>query len=58
MTGGKTKNNKEYTRDILLYDGNEDKWNKVGDLCHARAYHAVSLVPAEVDEECILDIDC
>ena len=48
----------EYLKDILMYDGNADKWTKVGDLCHARAYHGMSLVPAEVDEECILDIDC
>ena len=57
MAGGKLKGS-EYSKDILMYDGNEDKWSKVGDLCHGRAYHAMSLVPAEVDEECILDIDC
>ena len=48
----------KFSSDILMYDGNEDKWSKVGDLCRGRAFHAVSLVPAEVDEECILDIDC
>ena len=44
--------------DILVYDSTEDKWTKVGDLCHARAKHAMSLVPAEVEDECIVDIDC
>ena len=48
----------DFSSDILMYDGNEDKWTKVGDLCRSRAFHAVSLVPAAVDEECILDIDC
>ena len=57
MAGGKTGYS-EHLKDILMYDGNEDKWSKVGDLCHARADHAMSLVPAEVDEECIFDIDC
>ena len=45
-------------KDILLYDGNKDKWANVGDLCTARADHAMSLVPAEVEDECIIDIDC
>ena len=57
ISGGWT-DKEEYLKDILMYDGNEDKWTKVGDLCHGRAYHAMSLVPAVVDEECILDIDC
>ena len=57
MAGGKTGYS-EHLKDILMYDGNEDKWSKVGDLCRGRAYHAMSLVPAEVDEECIFDIDC
>ena len=55
---GRLEAGREETRDILVYDGNEDKWTKVGDLCHARAFHAVSLVPAEVEDECIVDIDC
>ena len=50
--------NKKYSRDILMYDGNEDKWTKVGDLCRARKIHAMSLVPAVVEDECIVDIDC
>ena len=61
MAGGVEVNQEgrqEETKDILVYDGNEDKWSKVGDLCRGRAWHAMSLVPAEVDEECILDIDC
>ena len=55
--GGRTADEKS-TRDILMYNGNEDKWTKVGDLCHARAKHAMSLVPAIVEDECIVDIDC
>ena len=55
---GRFETGREETRDILVYDSTEDKWTKVGDLCRARGYHAISLVPAAVDEECILDIDC
>ena len=55
MAGGMT--DKEYSKDILMYDGNEDKWTKVGDLCHARENRAMSLVPAIVEDECIVDID-
>ena len=60
MAGGIAKKGGKYEdlTEILLYHGNEDKWTKVGDLCHGRAYHAVSLVPAAMDEECIFDIDC
>ena len=62
MAGGVEVNqegrHKGEIRDILVYDGNEDKWSKVGDLCRGRRWHGMSLVPAEVDEECILDIDC
>ena len=58
MAGGQGRVGGDYSSDILMYDGAEDKWTKVGDLCQGRAYHAISLVPAAVDEECILDIDC
>ena len=59
MAGGQLKGGKDrYSRDILMYDGNEDKWTKVGDLCQARGHHAMSLVPAVVEDECIMDIDC
>ena len=58
MAGGQGRVGGDYSSDILMYDGAEDKWTKVGDLCRARGYHAISLVPAAVDEECILDIDC
>ena len=58
MTGGKTEENKKSTRDILVYDANKDKWTKVGDLCRARYRHAISLAPAIVEDECIVDIDC
>ena len=58
MAGGRGLRERDVLTDILVYDGNEDKWTKVGDLCHARAFHAVSLVPAEVEDECIVDIDC
>ena len=47
-----------YSKDILMYDDNEDKWTKVGDLCHGRAFHAMSLVPAEVEDQCLFTIDC
>ena len=57
MAGGRTRKN-EYLRDILVYDANEDKWTKVGDLCYGRAFHAMSLVPAVVEDECIVDINC
>ena len=59
MAGGQLKGGKDrYSRDILVYDANEDKWTKVGDLCRGRYYHAMSLVPAVVEDECIVDIDC
>ena len=60
MAGGRKEGEavEAYSRDILHYNGNEDKWTKVGDLCRARAYHAMSLVPAVVEDECIVDIDC
>ena len=48
----------EYLKDVLMYDGNEDKWTKVGDLCRARAYHGMSLVPAAMADECIFELDC
>ena len=57
MAGGTVKGFK-FSSDILMYDGNEDKWTKVGDLCRGRAWHAMSLVPADVEDECIVDIDC
>ena len=46
------------SRDILIYNSSQDKWTKTGELCRARAYHAMSLVPAVVEDECIVDIDC
>ena len=50
----------KYLSDILVYDGNEDKWTKTGEFCRGRAYHAMSLVSAELDveDECIVDPDC
>ena len=57
MAGGLVQN-VQISKEILIYDGNEDKWTKTGDLCHARANHAMSLVPAIVEDECIVDIDC
>ena len=48
----------EFFKDILMYEESEDKWTKVGDLCQARSYHGMSLVPAVVEDECIVDIDC
>ena len=48
----------KFLKEILVYDDNEDKWTKTGDLCHARAYHAVSLVPAVVEDQCLFTIDC
>ena len=57
MAGG-VLGNGEYSKDILIYVADEDKWTKTGDLCRGRAFHAMSLVHAVVDEECILDIDC
>ena len=45
MAGGIV--NGKYSSDILVYDGNEDKWTKTGELCRARAEHAMSLVPVE-----------
>ena len=57
VAGGGTGNG-EYSKDILIYVADEDKWTKTGDLCRGRAFHAMSLVNAVVDEECVLDIDC
>ena len=48
----------KFLKEILVYDDNEDKWTKTGDLCNARAYHAVSLVPAVVEDQCLFTIDC
>ena len=58
MAGGIV--NGKYSSDILVYDGNEDKWTKTGELCRARAEHAMSLVPveSEIEDECIVDPDC
>ena len=56
MTGGSSGGG--HSRDILMYDGNKDKWTKVGDLCSGREDHAMSLVPAVAEDECIVDIDC
>ena len=61
MKGGfrvKPKRKRVYSKDILMYDDNEDKWTKVGELCHGRAFHAMSLVPAEVEDQCVFTIDC
>ena len=63
MAGGRERNGRKwgkYLKEILVYDDNEDKWTKTGDLCHARAEHAMSLVPVEVEleDQCIVDIDC
>ena len=59
MAGGTTdESRKEYSKDILIYNGNKDEWTKVGDLCSGRHLHAMSLVPAVVEDECIVDIDC
>ena len=59
MAGGQAAVRK-YSSDILIYDGNEDKWTKTGELCRGRAFHAMSLVPVETDieDECIVDQDC
>ena len=58
MVGGKV--NFISSKEILIYDGNLDYWTKTGELCHARAEHAMSLVSAdfEVEDVCILDPDC
>ena len=59
MTGGKTAD-KKFSRDILIYNSDEDKWTKTGELCRGRAYHAMSLVPVEsdIEDQCIMDMDC
>ena len=50
MAGGQVGMGKDdFSKDILMYDGAEDKWTKVGDLCYGRAFHAISLVPAVVE---------
>ena len=47
-------------KDILMYDSSQDKWTKTGELCRARGYHAMSLVPVEsdIEDDCIVDQDC
>ena len=49
-----------YFKDILIYNSSQDKWTKTGELCRARAEHAMSLVPveSEIEDECIVDPDC
>ena len=56
MTGGRTRKH-ELSRDILIYNGNQDKWTKTGagELSHARGLHAMSLVPAVFEDECIVN---
>ena len=61
MAGGQVGMGKDdFSKEIHMYDGAEDKWTKVGDLCHGRAYHAMSLVPVEsdIEDDCIVDQDC
>ena len=45
---------------MLEYDSRSNKWTKVGRLVGARRGHAVSLVPAAVEDQCIFDLggDC
>ena len=59
MAGGRTAD-KKYSSDIFIYNSNEDKWTKTGELCRARAEHAMSLVPVEsdIEDDCIVDQDC
>ena len=59
MAGGYS-NDGGHFKDILMYDSSQDKWTKTGELCHARAEHAMSLVTAdfEIEDECIFDPDC
>ena len=56
MAGGHTKHGT--VSDVLVYNGNEDKWTKVGDLCYARSGHTMSLVTEDVVDQCIFDLDC
>ena len=58
MTGGRVDG--VYSSDILIYNSIKDKWTKTGELCRARASHAMSLVPeeSEIEDECIVDPDC
>ena len=58
MAGGEAKG--KYSKDILIYNSNEDKWTKTAELCRARSGHAMSLVPVEsdIEDQCILDMDC
>ena len=56
--GGEDK--KTYLDEVLEYDSRSNKWTKVGRLAGARRGHAVSLVPAAVEDQCIFDLggDC
>ena len=58
MTGGRVDG--VYSGDILIYDSSQDKWTKTGELCRARTWHAMSLVPVEsdIEDDCIVDQDC
>ena len=49
-----------YSGDILIYDSSQNKWTKTGELCRARAFHGMSLVPVEsgIEDDCIVDQDC
>ena len=44
--------------DVLMYDGKTNKWTKVGDLCTGRFDHGISLVSADMEDYCVLDLDC
>ena len=61
FAGGKCSENEEGEGDsseILMFDGNEKKWTKAEDLCTARYMHAVALVPEDIVDHCIFDIEC
>ena len=55
---GQPRKGKTKTQDILRYDPKWNEWVKVGDLCRPRTRHGVSLVPADMADYCILDLDC
>ena len=41
------------TKDVLMYDINEDKWETVGQLPTGHVRHGISLVPMDTADYCV-----
>ena len=50
LTGGGRSST---TKDVLMYDVNEDKWESVGQLPTGHLRHGISLVPMDTADYCV-----